>query len=85
MVATTTKEFTAHLNEWLDEAENAREPILVGNEKGNFVVLSQTDYYSMVETLHQLSSAANVAHLQKSVAQAKAGEYSTIDMDKLWE
>lgn len=40
----------------------------------NAVILSETAYTSMVETMHLLAAPANAAHLAKSIAQHKAGK-----------
>ncbi len=37
------------------------------------VVMSLDNYNGLMETLHLLSSSANVAHLERSIAQVRAG------------
>jgi antitoxin YefM len=37
------------------------------------VVMSLDHYNGLMETLHLLSSSANAAHLERSIAQARAG------------
>ena len=42
---------------------------------GHEAVIKSFDYYgSLMETVHLLSSPVNVAHLAKSLAQARAGQ-----------
>ncbi|GHT72806.1 hypothetical protein FACS189456_2330 [Bacteroidia bacterium] len=85
MVATTMRRFTTHLDELFNQVENDREHLIVQRAAGNMVVLSLTDYNSLMETLHQLSSSANIAHLCKSIEQAKRGKSIPVDIDNLWK
>ncbi len=63
------------LAHWMDRAEADRVPILVtrqGHEPA--VLLAQSDYDSMVETLYLKSSPKNAARIDAAIARFEAGE-----------
>jgi antitoxin YefM len=63
------------LAHWYDRANNDRAPILVTRQGHEPVVLiAQSEYDSMVETLYLKSSPANAARLDASIAEANAGQ-----------
>ncbi|MDR3093297.1 MAG: type II toxin-antitoxin system Phd/YefM family antitoxin [Bacteroidales bacterium] len=83
MVATTMRKFTTHIDELFNQVKNDSEQLVVQRAAGDMVILSLTDYNSLMETLHQLSSSANIAHLQKSIEQANQGKNIPVDIDNL--
>jgi antitoxin YefM len=54
--------------------DDADYTIITRRDAEDAVVMSLAYFQSMSETLHLLSSAANAAHLAKSIAQHKAGK-----------
>jgi antitoxin YefM len=59
----------------IDKVIEDQAPTLIHRrEGGNAVLLSETAYASMQETLYLLSSPANARALMRSVAQLKAGK-----------
>jgi antitoxin YefM len=54
--------------------EDADVTIICRRDAPNAVVMSLDRYNSLMETVHLLSSPANVAHLARSIAQARAGK-----------
>ena len=84
MIATSMRKFTTHIDELLNQVEDDCEQLMVQRPRGSVVVLSLTDYNSLMETAHQLSSSANIAHLRKSMEQAARGETISVDIDNLW-
>ena len=44
----------------------------------NVIMMMEEDYNSMEETLHLLSSSANVAHIQQSITEAENGEFAEV-------
>jgi antitoxin YefM len=62
------------LAHWYDRANNDRAPILVTRQGHEPVVLlAQSEYDSMVETLYLKSTGANAARLDASIAELNAG------------
>ena len=58
-------------------------PIIIKSRQREVVMISREEYDSWVETLHQLDSPANVAHLEKSLAQKERGETVMMSADDL--
>ena len=54
--------------------EDADVTVISRRDAPDAVVMSFDHYSSLMETVHLLSSPANVAHLAKSLAQARAGQ-----------
>lgn len=75
MIAANFTEFRTGLKKYLDEVENNNETLVIkrGAGKGT-VMLSLTDYNSIMETVHLLSSKANAARLFESINQMKSGK-----------
>jgi len=84
MIATAMNDFTTHAHTFFDHIEDVREPLVVERPGENMVVIPQMDYNGIMETLHQLSTAANIAHLGKSMEQVERGECVSMDIDNLW-
>jgi antitoxin YefM len=62
------------LAHYMDRATDDRAPILITRQGSEPVVmLAQSEYDSMVETLHLRSSPANAKRLDESIAEADAG------------
>ena len=74
MIHVNFTELRNKLAHWYDRANNDRAPILVTRQGHDPVVLiAQSEYDSMVETLYLKSSPANAARLDASIAEAEAG------------
>ncbi|WP_116137393.1 type II toxin-antitoxin system Phd/YefM family antitoxin [Trinickia diaoshuihuensis] len=59
----------------IDQVVDDADVTLVTRSDGpNAVLMSQKHYISLMETIHLLRSPANVAHLERSIAQARAGK-----------
>jgi antitoxin YefM len=54
--------------------EDADVTVISRRDAPDAVVMSFDHYSSLMETVHLLSSPANVAHLAKSLAQARSGQ-----------
>jgi antitoxin YefM len=61
----------------LDAVVNDADPTVITRRDAEDAVVMSLDYYnSLMETVHLLRSPANVEHLNKSIAQFKAGKVS---------
>lgn len=63
--------FSRALDTVIDNVDTA---IITRQNAKEAVVMSLDNYNSLIETLHLLSSPANVAHLNASIAQYRAGK-----------
>lgn len=87
---------TITFNEAIDDLESVlnkvsgeTEGILISRNDGkNVVVMSLSQYNSIMETLHLLGSSANAIHLLKSVRQLSCGQMvaaKAADWDEFFE
>ena len=85
MTTVTMQKFTTQIDEILGEVENSGDALLVERDRGNFMIMSERDYNSIMETLYLLSVPANARHLQSGIKQANSGSYSVKNIDDLWK
>lgn len=72
---TTYSNFRQKLKGYLDEVFKSRSPLFVTRAKGeNIVVLSESDYESLMETFYLMRSPKNAERLQRAVHQYKQGK-----------
>jgi antitoxin YefM len=79
------QKFTTQIDELLCEVENDGDALLLEHEHGNFMVMPERDYNSIMETLYLLSNPANAAHIQNGINQVNANSYSVKNIDSLWK
>lgn len=80
MQAITYSEARHGLKNFMDEACNNHEPILITRRKsGSVVLLSLEDYESLMESEYLLASPANAARLAQSIQEAQAGKRTALD------
>jgi antitoxin YefM len=73
MIATYS-DFRQKLKGYLDEVFNSHSPLYVTRTKGeNIVVLSESDYESIIETFHLLKSSKNAERLHRAVDEYQKG------------
>lgn len=76
MIHVTYTDLRNKLATYLDMALDDRVPVLVTRQGSQPVVLlAQSEYDGMMETLHLMSSPANAARLTASIAEAEAGNF----------
>ena len=75
MIATNYSEFRINLKKFLDEVEDSNETLVIkrGTGKGS-VMISLTEYNSLMETVHLLSSKNNADRLYESIQQMREGK-----------
>lgn len=72
---TTYSDFRQKLKGYLDKVNESRSPLYVTRTKGeNIVVLSESDYESLLETFYLLKSPKNAERLQLAVEQYQQGK-----------
>ena len=65
----------------LDTVVNDADYTIINRRDAQDAVVMSLDYFNaMQETLHLLKSPANVAHLEKSIAQYRAGQTTRHDL-----
>jgi len=75
MLAANFTEFRTGLKDFLDSVESNNETLIIKRGAGRgAVVMSLTEYNSLMETLHLLSSKANADRLYESMAQMREGK-----------
>jgi len=75
MLSASMSDFRKEMKKYLDLVSRDFETLIINRGKGKGAVLISLDEYnSLMETMHLLSSKANVDHLYKSIEQFKRGE-----------
>ena len=75
MIAANYSELRNDLKKFLDDVEDNNETLVIKRSNGKgAVIISLTEYNSMMETLHLLSSQKNADRLHKSIKQMKEGK-----------
>ena len=75
MIHVNATDFRNRIAHWMDRAADDHVPLLItrqGHEPS--VLMTQSDYNSMVETLYLKSSPRNAARLDAAIARFEAGE-----------
>ena len=74
MIAANFTEFRIGLKKYLDCVEDNNETLIIKRGSGNgTVMISLSEYNSIMETLHLLSSKANADRLYESIRQLNEG------------
>lgn len=75
IMTATYSDFRQKLKSYLDEVFNSNSPLVVTRTRGeNIVVLSQSDYESIMETFYLLKSPRNAERLQRAINQYQKGQ-----------
>lgn len=75
MIAANYTEFRTGLKGFLDKVEQDNETLIIKRGVGNGAVLiSMSEYNSIIETMHLLGSKKNAERLFESIDQMKKGE-----------
>ena len=81
MQAITSKDAEKNLSGLIEQVLADAEPCIVVTDKGEQVVLVPlAEFNSWQETLYLLSNPENVAHLQRSITEADAGQAATREL-----
>jgi antitoxin YefM len=58
----------------IEQVNNESTPVVITSKKGNAVLVSESEWESMVETMYLLRTRENRERLARSVDEIKAGE-----------
>lgn len=84
MIHVSFSDLRKRLAHFMDRAVDDRAPVLVTRQGHEPVVLlAQSEYDSMMETLHLRSTLANTRRLEEALAEAERGEGIEVDPDTL--
>jgi len=77
MNAVSYSDLRQNLKTYLDKIYNDHDPMIVTRKNNeNLVILSISEYDSLIETSYLLSNRANADHLEKSIEQLNSGKIS---------
>lgn len=65
----------------IEQVNQDLKPVLITSKNGNAVLISESEYESIIETNYLLSTPANRESLEKSFAQARAGKLTEYVFD----
>ena len=81
MLATTSSNLRENQKHYFDRVVQDCETLIVTRrDDENVVVIAQSEWESLQETLHLMSTRANREHLARSMAQADAGLLTTHEL-----
>lgn len=79
----TYSEARNNLKALLDEVNQDAAPVLITRQQGEAgVLMSVSEYFGMLDTLHLLSSPRNAERLMRSFAQGITGQFTTRRLSK---
>lgn len=73
MLAVNYSTLRENMKQCFDQVAEDKETMIVTRKDENMVIMSQSQYDSIMETLYLASSESNYEHLLKSIEQHKAG------------
>ena len=75
MEVTTLTDFRRNMKSYFEKVFNMGKPLFISRPKGrDMVLISKSEYLSMQETFHLLSSPKNAERLMDAVKADKAGK-----------
>ncbi|MEX2335810.1 MAG: type II toxin-antitoxin system prevent-host-death family antitoxin [Fulvivirga sp.] len=83
MEITSYSDFRQRLKRWLDQVFEHHMPLIVTRKKGeDVVVLSKSDYDSMLETFYLLKSPRNAQRLMDALQEYEQGKGSEKELEE---
>jgi len=80
MTVFNVTEARSRLYSLIDEAASSHKPIIIRGKRGNAVLLSESDWNSIVETLHLLS----IPGMRESIQEGMKEDISTCAKNLDW-
>ncbi len=79
IMAITASQARAQLFPLIEQVNEDMKPVVITSKGGNAVLISESEYESMIETTYLLSTPANREWLLDSLAQADRGETTRME------
>lgn len=79
-MAITASQARAQLFPLIEQVNEDMKPVVITSKAGNAVLISESEYESMIETAYLLSTPANREWLLASLAQADRGELMPLEL-----
>ena len=79
IMAITASQARAQLFPLIEQVNADMKPVVITSKAGNAVLISVSEYESMIETAYLLSTPANREWLLESLAQADRGELQPVE------
>ena len=76
----TASQARAQLFPLIEQVNEDMKPVVITSKAGNAVLISQSEYESMIETTYLLSTPANREWIMESLAQADRGELFALEL-----
>jgi len=74
MLATNYSNLRDNMKEYFDKVADSFEPLIITRKGENMVVMSQSLYDSLMETIYLMRNENNLKHLRKSIDEYKNGK-----------
>ena len=78
-MAITASQARAQLFPLIEQVNADMKPVVITSKAGNAVLISVSEYESMIETAYLLSTPANREWLLESLAQADRGDLQAVE------
>ena len=79
-MAISASQARAQLFPLIEQVNEDMKPVVITSKAGNAVLISESEYESMIETAYLLSTPANRQWLLDSLAQADRGELMPLQL-----
>ena len=77
MLAVNYTTLRDNMKNCFDQIADGCETMIVTRKEENMVIMSQSTYNSLMETIYLLGNTSNATHLMSSIAQHKTGKMSS--------
>ena len=74
MLAVNYSNLRENMKDYFDRIAEEKETLIVTRKDENMVIMSQSSYVSLMETLYLVSNQTNHEHLMTSIQQHKKGK-----------
>lgn len=80
MIAINYSTLRENMKDCFDQVAQDRETMIVTRKGENIVIMSQSDYNRIMETLHLVKSEKNYGYLREAITQYRTGKGKTHEL-----